>query len=463
MAVVATRFFVKKRKELLEKEVEEALLLKIREAYMIEDRLLTQTYTIPNHPVSGFEVPLRRKYVMALGEFLCFITQANQNAKIIYGIWAESIYTNISGNWIFTPDFIYLKEGLFVNRDDTKCNIIRLSLLFDCFYLAEKVNSDFLEKSYIFLHRKINGYFTEETLKYVYNFFLGLDLGDKIPVVLRNHRRFDLEFQRKPLKKVLVVATMTAGKSTLINALTGKKINKVASTVCTNKIRFVHNKQANEGTLLECSGQRYIYTENHKIAQHDSVKNVGVHFQSILSQERICLIDTPGVNYSGDHSHGRMTRDAVDANDYNLLLFVSDATQFMTNDDARILEYVIKNCKKKIVFCLNKCDCFDPDDDSINETLTVWREILAKYKIQNPQIVTISALGALLLKLEKQAVQLTKSEQIQLKSIRRDLSDSFYYLEQYCTNRVNNVGTEDFLIHTGILNLEVLLYENDKH
>lgn len=430
---------------------------------MIEDRFITQTFTISNHPISGYEELLQHKYIMALGEFLCFITHADQNAKIIYELWSHSIIqTNTSDNWMFTPNFVHLKEGLFIDRSDTKYNIIRLFFLFDCFYLVEKVNSDFLEKSYIFLHRKTNKYFTEETLKYVYDFFLGSNNGDKIPIELRNHRKLDLEIQCKPLKRVLVVATMTAGKSTVINALVGNKINKVASTVCTSKIRLVYNKHSNEGALLECSGQRYIYTENHKIAQHDSVENVGVNFQSILSQERICLIDTPGVNYSGDITHGQMTRNAVVANNYDILLFVSNATQFMTNDDAQILEYVIKNCKKKIVFCLNKCDSFDPDDDSINETLTIWRTILTKKKISEPNMVTISALGALLLRLEKQSVQLTKSEQIQLKSIKRDLTDSFYHLEQYCSNEVQN-NSEDFLKHTGILNLETLLYESDKY
>lgn len=429
---------------------------------MINDRFLTQTYTISNHPLGDYEELIQRKYLKALGEFLCFITNADQKAKQIYELWANSIVTiNISGNWNFTPNFEYLKDSLYYDKFDNRHQLLRVSLIFDCFYLIEKTNSDFLEKSYIFLSRKVKANFTENLLVHVYEYFVGANNGEMIPNILRNHRQSDLEFLKKPLKKVLVVATMSAGKSTLINALIGNKMNKVASTVCTNKIRIVHNKHADEGAILELADQRFVFTDHHKIAQHDSVVNVGAHFQSFLSQEHICLIDTPGVNYNGDHSHGEMTRNAVLAKDYDALLFVSDATQFLTNDEASFLEFVIRNSKKNIIFCLNQCDSFDPDNDSINETISIWRQILAKINIKEPNIVTTTALGALLLRMEKQSAELTRTELKQLQSFKEDISDSFYHLEQYCSNKVD--GNDDILIHTGILNLEALLYEKCKY
>lgn len=431
---------------------------------MIEEKFITQTYTIANHIVCEYGGDMLNKYVKALGEFLCFITHADSKARLIYELWSNSIIqTVVSDNWTFTPNFVHLKDSLYYDVNDYVHNKLRLSFLFDCFYLAEKTNNDYLEKTYIFLFRKTNGFFTEEALKYVYDFFLGSNNGDKIPVELRNHRKLDFEFQQKTIKKVLVVATMSAGKSTLINALIGNKINKVASMVCTSKIRLVYNKYANEGAMLECMDGRFVYTESSKIAQHSSVENVGVHFHSILSKERICLIDTPGVNYNGNHSHGQMTRKAVDSNDYDILLFVSNATQFLTNDDAYILEYVIKNCKKEIVFCLNQCDSFDPDDDSINETINIWKNLLSKNKISNPNLITISALGALLLKMEQQQTELTKTEKIQLESIKDDLKDPFYHLEQYCSNKIDKMKNYEQLAHTGILNLETLLYEDCKN
>ena len=422
---------------------------------MIDDRFISQTYTITNHPICKYDEHTKYTYIRGLGEFLSYITQSRPQAKFIFKLWSESILkTDISEAWGFTPNFRYLKQGLYIDGTDSYFYDAQISLIFDCFYLSEKSYPDSIEQTYIFLHRKTSKNFTKDTLKYVYDFFLGLNIGDLIPYALRAHRTHDIAFQQKALKRVLVVATMSAGKSTLINALIGNKINKVASTVCTNKIRLVYNKPSDEGAILECAGPRYIYTENHKIAQHDSVRNAGVHFQSILANEHLCIIDTPGVNFNGDHSHGEMTRNVVEANDYDILLFVSNATLFLTNDEATFLEYVIKTCKKKIIFCLNQCDRFTPEDDSIEETLDIWRTELIKSGIHKPNIVTISAQWGLLLRLEQQMLELTKSDRTELRYLKDDIRDSFYHFEQYCSNKVDERNSEDLLIHTGILNLE---------
>lgn len=425
---------------------------------MIDDRFISQTYTITNHPICKYDEHTKYTYIRGLGEFLSYITQSRPQAKFIFKLWSESILkTDISEAWGFTPNFRYLKQGLYIDGTDSYFYDAQISLIFDCFYLSEKAYPDSIEQTYIFLQRKTSKNFTKDTLKYVYDFFLGLNIGDLIPYALRAHRTHDIVFQQKALKRVLVVATMSAGKSTLINALIGNKINKVASTVCTNKIRLVYNKQSDEGAILECAGPRYIYTENHKIAQHDSVRNAGVHFQSILANEHLCIIDTPGVNFNGDHSHGEMTRNAVKANDYDILLFVSNGTQFLTNDEAIFLEYVIKTCKKQIIFCLNQCDRFNSDDDSIHETFNIWKTTLMEKGIDKPNIITISAQWALLLRLEKQKLELTKSEQTELKYLKEDIKDSFYHLERYCSNTIDERNEEGALFHTGILNLESLL------
>ena len=111
---------------------------------MIEDRFLTQTYTISNHPIREYDELIQCKYVKALGEFLCYITHADKNAKIIYEHWANSIInTDVLSNWMFTPDFTHLKEVLCYDKNDNISNILRTCLVFDCFYLSEKTNRCF--------------------------------------------------------------------------------------------------------------------------------------------------------------------------------------------------------------------------------------------------------------------------------------------------------------------------------
>ena len=97
------------------------------------------------------------------------------------------------------------------------------------------------------------------------------------------------------------------------------------------------------------------------------------------------------------------------------------------------------------------------EDDSIEETLDIWRTELIKSGIHKPNIVTISAQWAFLLRLEQQMLELTKSDRTELRYLKDDIRDSFYHFEQYCSNKVDERNSEDLLIHTGIINLESLI------
>ena len=44
-----------------------------------------------------------------------------------------------------------------------------------------------------------------------------------------------------------MVANVSAGKSTLINALVGYRLNRIKTTACTDKLVYIHNKCSNDG------------------------------------------------------------------------------------------------------------------------------------------------------------------------------------------------------------------------
>ena len=54
-------------------------------------------------------------------------------------------------------------------------------------------------------------------------------------------------FSAKPLRTVLITAGMSSGKSTLINALIGKKISRTQNDACTAKIHYIYNKPYEDG------------------------------------------------------------------------------------------------------------------------------------------------------------------------------------------------------------------------
>lgn len=59
------------------------------------------------------------------------------------------------------------------------------------------------------------------------------------------------QFQNKKPYRVLVTATMSAGKSTFINSLVGKEICKSQNMACTSKIHTVINKAFEDGLAYE--------------------------------------------------------------------------------------------------------------------------------------------------------------------------------------------------------------------
>lgn len=51
--------------------------------------------------------------------------------------------------------------------------------------------------------------------------------------------------------KVIITANMSAGKSTLLNALVGKKVNKTQNDACTAKIHKIVNKPFEDNLCYE--------------------------------------------------------------------------------------------------------------------------------------------------------------------------------------------------------------------
>ena len=166
-----------------------------------------------------------------------------------------------------------------------------------------------------------------------------------------NHRRINEDFQKKPLKKILVVATMNAGKSTLINALIGHRVNAVKTTACTNKLCYTYNKPCDDGITIRYENGELHYRNNKTcITENSNFVETGLHFNSSLAGSNICLIDTPGVNNSENITHGEITRKAINDNNvnkYNLKVENSRQKKIREMKLAEIAELVEKGYKQR--------------------------------------------------------------------------------------------------------------------
>ena len=63
--------------------------------------------------------------------------------------------------------------------------------------------------------------------------------------------RENLAYLRRPTRTILLTANMSAGKSTLLNALVGKQISKTQNAACTAKCHYIYSKAFEDGFNYE--------------------------------------------------------------------------------------------------------------------------------------------------------------------------------------------------------------------
>ena len=213
--------------------------------------------------------------------------------------------------------------------------------------------------------------------------------------------------------EINVVATMSSGKSTLINALLDKKLMPVAAEATTATIVNIidtdidgyrgvaydsNNKVVDKDENLSYAKMK-TWNSNDKISSIDiegripCVNSVGM---------KLVLIDTPGPNNSADKRHKTMTYEMLEDSDKSLVLFVMRADSLDVDDETVFLDYVCDCMKKggkqsrdRYIFAINKMDVFNPEEESVEAALIKTKKKLEDRGIFNPNIFPVSAQAAL--------------------------------------------------------------------
>ena len=212
---------------------------------------------------------------------------------------------------------------------------------------------------------------------------------------------------------------MSAGKSTLINALVGKVISCMKSEASTAAIHYIYDKPFEDGRSSEWDGILTMDADNKTLMDYDMCNSTGeiyvaTYFSTFVSRakHRFCFIDTPGVNSAINRAHGKLTRKALREESYDKLIYVFNANQLGTVEEFRHLKFIAKNVSKgKVIFVLNKLDNFNSKDDSIEESIEGVRKDLFALGYENPIICPISAYFALLVKKRLIGEALSEDEQ----------------------------------------------------
>ena len=156
--------------------------------------------------------------------------------------------------------------------------------------------------------------------------------------------RINHNFVSQQVMRVMVTANMSAGKSTLINALIGKPITRTSQEACTANLCYLYNKPFEDNRLhLVASPLNLNATYNDLLnIGRESVSSIASFFWSIKHQQkRICLIDTPGVNSALNSNHGRVTREAIAKENYDKLIYVLNANLLGTDEEISRLGFLM--------------------------------------------------------------------------------------------------------------------------
>ena len=213
--------------------------------------------------------------------------------------------------------------------------------------------------------------------------------------------------------EVNVIATMSAGKSTLINALLGQKLmpaRREATTATITRIKdndrkgFIARAYNESGKLI----QKYpelTYQKMNDLNNNSKVCAIDVEgdIPFVSSDEvSLVLIDTPGPNSARNPQHRVTTYKMLSDSSKSLVLYVLNANQSGITDDSKLLNYVARNMqvngkqsRDRFIFVLNQLDEFWPEEDDIKGEINKTRQYLENKGIHNPNIYPLSAKTAL--------------------------------------------------------------------
>lgn len=301
---------------------------------------------------------------------------------------------------------------------------------------------------------------------------------------------------------VNVIATMSSGKSTLINALLGNKLMPSKNEACTATITEILDSDNAAGfSAAAYDGDGNVVREIPVLTYEEmDVLNADEQITRVEAQGNIPfldsrsmalkLVDTPGPNNAQNQEHRNTTYRAINNNSNNLILYVLNATQLSTNDDAALLKYVSEQIRKggkqmrdRFLFVVNKMDQFNPEEESIEKAIQSARRYLAQYGIQDPQLFPCSAFVALNIRTyfgDIDIDKLTRAEERKLPIAARDtlpmidklVGYESMHLKQYSTlspsaqqalelrlqKAVESGDTkEQALIHSGICSIEAAI------
>ncbi|WP_195927226.1 dynamin family protein [Turicibacter sanguinis] len=277
--------------------------------------------------------------------------------------------------------------------------------------------------------------------------------------------RNNYHFLKRPELRFIVTANMSAGKTTLVNALIGKSLARTSQEACTGNICYIYNKPFEDNHIHFETSQVNLDADvsDIKSVNWTSVTSTAAYFSHLSEHKfRICIIDTPGVNSTLNKKHGEITREAIKDESYHKLIYVLNANKLGTDEEIKYLKWISENVSMdKIIFVLNKLDDFKSTEDDIEASIKGVRNDLLNLGYENPIICPLSAYFALLIKLKHEGGKLTEDEEDEYVLYTKKFSRPFYNLLKYYEGIEGDINDDEMISMSkkcGLYGLENMLF-----
>ncbi|GHU34071.1 hypothetical protein AGMMS50256_27200 [Betaproteobacteria bacterium] len=295
--------------------------------------------------------------------------------------------------------------------------------------------------------------------------------------------------------EVCVVATMSAGKSTLINAMLRTKLMPSKQEACTAIITRIKDTSqepfradvySKDSCLVE-THECLSYPVMERLNSDENVYEIRVdgNIPFVMSDEvSLVLIDTPGPNNSRDPKHRKVQNNLLDKSSKALVLYIMTG-EFGTDDDNALLKDIAKSMavggkqsKDRFIFVVNKLDDRKKEDGDTKQTFEKVRSYLKTHGIANPNLFPAAALPALNIRLIESGAEIDENDrdetEVKVKKLNRNeplhfetyavlppsirseisvLLDEAKSKWKACGGRLNENPSEA-LIHSGIVSIE---------
>ena len=265
--------------------------------------------------------------------------------------------------------------------------------------------------------------------------------------------------------KIVVIAPMSSGKSTLINAIIGRDmlpaVNQATTAVITeikdndNLQDFivnaddkygnnvVENQKATKDLISELNYRKDPKDPEGKEALIHLVKLEGPIPGLPSDVLSTVFVDTPGGNNSQNREHETMMDEAINDENKSLILYVFNGAQLGTNDSNIILRKIAnamknstngKQSRDRFLFVANRMDEYDTEkekyEDVIENTILMQLE---NNGIENPNLFLASAQTAKLIRMAENGEVLSETEEENLEMLVRRFNRDERMLPKYAS------------------------------